>query len=199
MLSRIREDILESSHTLSRLQGSAFLIDAIDRSAKLCSIALMEGHKILLCGNGGSAGQAQHIAAELTGRFMGERRALAAIALTADSTAVTAIGNDYGYEKVFSRQVEALGRQGDVLIGISTSGNSVNVMNAMDTGKKQLMHTIALCGEPRGRIILHADFVLDAPSTSTPRIQEAHLLIGHALCRQIEYYLFEREDAAEEK
>jgi D-sedoheptulose 7-phosphate isomerase len=147
---------------------------------------LKKGNKILLCGNGGSAADAQHIAAELTGRYKTERMALPAIALTTDTSALTAIGNDYGYDIIFSRQVEALARPGDMLIGISTSGNSQNVLNAFQSARNIGCATMALSGRDGGRMKSAADFNLIVPSDNTPRIQEMHILIGHIICQAID-------------
>ena len=141
----------------------------------------------MLCGNGGSAADSQHIAAELIGRFEKERRSMAAIALTTDTSALTAIGNDYGYDQVFARQVEGLGQSGDLLIGISTSGNSKNVVRAMEVAQSKGIRTVALVGDkPEGAMQTIADYVLAAPSTNTARIQECHILIMHTLCQLVE-------------
>lgn len=141
-------------------------------AAALCKSALASGHKILLCGNGGSAADCQHIAAELVGRFEVERDALAAIALTTDTSALTAIGNDYGYEQVFSRQVAGLGNPGDVLLGFSTSGGSKNVVKAFEVAKAKGVHTVALTGSKRGQLVDLSDVWIACPSTRTANIQE---------------------------
>ena len=155
--------------------------------AKVASSTIKAGHKIMLCGNGGSAADSQHIAAELIGRFEKERRSMAAIALTTDTSAITAIGNDYGYDQVFARQVEGLGQSGDLLIGISTSGNSKNVVKAMEVAQSKGIRTVALVGDkPEGAMQTIADYVLAAPSTNTARIQECHILIMHTLCQLVE-------------
>ena len=147
---------------------------------------LAAGHKILLCGNGGSAADAQHIAAELTGRYKIERKGLPAIALTTDTSALTAIGNDYGYEHVFSRQVEALARKGDLLIGISTSGNSRNVIYALQKAKEIGCRTIGFSGKGGGKMNDVCDLNIIIPSDDTARIQEMHIMIGHILCQLID-------------
>ncbi len=169
--------------------GDAALQDAILAVVDACLACYRAGGKILIAGNGGSAADAQHVAAELVARFEFDRPGLAAIALTTDSSAMTAIGNDYGYERLFSRQIEALGRPGDVFIGISTSGNSKNVLKAMEMAQQMGLVRVALCGRG-GRIHEMADHVLASPSTHTPRIQEGHGLIGHILCALIEERLF---------
>lgn len=147
---------------------------------------LAHGNKVLLCGNGGSAADAQHIAAELTGRYKTERRGLPGIALTTDTSALTAIANDYGYDRVFDRQVEALAREGDLLIGISTSGNSKNVNNALKVAKELGCRTIGFSGRDGGGMSELCDVNIIVPSDDTPRIQEMHILIGHIMCQAID-------------
>ena len=160
----------------------SFLIDAVNAITK----CLKNGNKILLCGNGGSAADSQHIAAEFIGRFQKERRALPAMALTTDTSALTALGNDYTFDIVFSRQLEALGNKGDVLIGISTSGNSKNVLEAIKKAKELGVVTIAVTGNDGGKIAAAADIKLIVPSKITARIQEAHLVMFHAMCELVE-------------
>jgi D-sedoheptulose 7-phosphate isomerase len=154
--------------------------------SKVIEVALKAGNKVLLCGNGGSAADAQHIAAEFTGRFVKERMALAALALTTDTSALTAIGNDYGYENIFERQVQALGKSGDILLGISTSGNSLNVIKALDSGKKLGCITVSLTGNNGGKLAEISDINLNISSKVTARIQELHILVGHLLCTLID-------------
>lgn len=148
--------------------------------------SLRDGHKILIFGNGGSASQAQHFAAELVNKFLKERHALRALALTTDTSALTSIANDTSFDYVFSRQIEALGDRGDVAIGLSTSGNSVNIIEAMKAAKKKGLPTVALTGKGGGKVSQFADYLLDVPSKSTPRIQEVHLLLLHLLADEIE-------------
>ena len=155
---------------------------------------LRAGGKIMACGNGGSAADAQHFAAELIGRFERERQELAAIALTTDSSILTAVGNDYSYDEVFSKQVRGLGKKGDILIGISTSGNSKNVLKAIEAAKKMGIKVIALTGNGGGKIatLLNVDDVhLCAPSTRTARIQETHLVLLHGLCDGVDHLLLD--------
>lgn len=161
-------------------------MDVIQDIAVRCQFALANGNKILFCGNGGSAADAQHLSAELIGRFQKERRSLAAIALTTDTSILTAVGNDYGYDEIFARQVEGLGRQGDVIIGISTSGNSKNVVKAVEKARDTGMHTIALTGEGGGKLAELCDITLAIPSKVTARIQEMHILVGHIICELLE-------------
>mgnify|MGYP001641448574 FL=1 len=166
---------------------ATFTLEAdIKKACETAVATLKAGGKILLCGNGGSAADAQHIAAELTGRYKTERGALAGIALTTDTSALTAIGNDYGYEFVFSRQLEALGREGDLLIAISTSGNSGNVVKALELARKIGIKTIGLSGRTGGAMNELCELNLVVPSNDTPRIQEMHIMIGHIICQAID-------------
>ena len=155
-------------------------------ASKMAIDALKSENKILLFGNGGSAADAQHIAAELTGRYKSERKGLAGIALTTDTSALTAIGNDYGYDRVFDRQVESLARKGDLLIGISTSGNSENIINALKLGKELGCQTLGFSGRDGGEMNAICDINLVVPSENTPRIQEMHILFGHTICQCID-------------
>lgn len=162
----------------------------IERSAQMMCKALQQGNKILVMGNGGSAADAQHFAAELVGRFLKNRAALPAIALTTDTSILTAVANDFGYEQVFSRQVEALAQSGDVVVGISTSGNSANVQLALDVAQECGCCSVALLGRDGGAIGKQVDLALTVAVDDTPRIQEAHLTIIHILCDLIETDLF---------
>lgn len=164
----------------------ASMEEDLANASSLAVETLKRGNKILLCGNGGSAADAQHIAAELTGRYKTERRGLPGIALTTDTSALTAIGNDYGYDRVFDRQVEALANKGDLLIGISTSGNSANVVSALTLAKEMGCATLGLSGRDGGKMNEVCDVNLVVPSDDTPRIQEMHILFGHAICHIID-------------
>ncbi|RUM63820.1 MAG: D-sedoheptulose 7-phosphate isomerase [Sulfurimonas sp.] len=190
MRASIVQDIHDSIQTKQRLLEETALLDAIEATAQACLECYRRGGKILLAGNGGSAADAQHIAAELVGRYGFERPSLSAIALTTDTSALTAIGNDYGYEKIFSRQLEGLGNAGDLFIGISTSGNSANVLEAFEVARTKAVPTIALVGRDGGAMAPLADIAIVVPSEQTPRIQETHILIGHILCSMIERELF---------
>ena len=162
-------------------------LEILLKVAKIASSTLKTGHKIMLCGNGGSAADSQHIAAEFIGRFERERSSLAAIALTTDTSVLTAISNDYGYDQVFSRQVDGLGQPGDLLLGISTSGNSENVIKAIKAAKAKDILTVALVGDkPNGAMQGLADYTLAAPSNNTARIQECHILMMHTMCQLVE-------------
>jgi len=158
----------------------------INQAAVSIVESIMHGHKILIFGNGGSAADAQHFAAELTGRYKRERRGLPAIALTTDTSAITAIGNDYGFNKVFSRQVEALAQKGDVLVGISTSGQSENVLRALELGSTLGCKTISLTGKDGGNIKDVSDISINVAMNNTPRVQEGHITIIHTICEWVE-------------
>jgi D-sedoheptulose 7-phosphate isomerase len=158
----------------------------IVQAATLITQCLRSGGKLLFFGNGGSAADAQHLAAEFVGRFQIERHPLPAIALTTDSSILTAVGNDYGFEQIFARQVQALGRPGDVAIGISTSGNSLNVTGALKQAAKQDLKTIGLAGKDGGSLAKHVDLSIIVPSTNVARVQECHITIGHILCELVE-------------
>jgi D-sedoheptulose 7-phosphate isomerase len=168
----------------------------LERIAEEMTRAVFAGNKVLWCGNGGSAADSQHMAAELMGRFRRERRGLASIALTTDTSILTAIGNDYGFERVFARQVEALCVKGDVVVGISTSGNSKNVCAALQTAQQLGAFTVALTGAGGGAMASVADITLRIASQDTARIQEGHILCGHMLCDWVELAVCEREQAA---
>ena len=177
------------------ISADAELITMINDTAKVMVQTYRSGCKLLICGNGGSAADSQHIATELVSRFLIERKALDAESLTVNTSSLTAIGNDYSFDQVFSRQVEAKGAKGDVLIGISTSGNSKNIIEAIKTAKGMEIKTIGLTGNNRESLIGRlSDYCIHVPSSFTPRIQEAHILIGHILCEFIENELFGKQD-----
>ena len=157
--------------------------------------ALKAGNKILLFGNGGSAADAQHLAGEFVNRFIIERPPLPAIALTTDTSVITSIGNDYDFSEIFSKQIRAIGQKGDIAWGMSTSGTSANVVKAMETAKKIGMVTIGLTGRDGGEIARIVDHALIVSSTSTPRIQEVHITVGHAICEMVDFKLFQRPDS----
>lgn len=178
----------------AKQQAAEVLAEPTAQAAELMMQCLMNDGKLLICGNGGSAADAQHFAAELTGRFEKERMELAAVALTTDTSALTAIGNDYGFDHIFSKQVRALGRAGDVLVGISTSGNSGNVIEAIKAAHERDMHVVALTGRDGGKIaamLKDSDILLNVPHQRTARIQEIHILLIHALCDCIDTMLLE--------
>lgn len=158
----------------------------IEKACEMIVSVIKSGNKVLLAGNGGSAADAQHIAAELSGRFVKDRRALPGIALTVDTSALTSIANDYGYEHVFSRQLEAFGKEGDLFIGISTSGNSQGILKAFEAAKKLNCKTLGLSGRDGGKMKGNCDLNIVVPSPTTARIQEMHILIGHILCKAVD-------------
>lgn len=188
-LDRVAGMIGDSIAVKEKLLADTALHDAILTVSRLCVEALSRGNKILLAGNGGSAADAQHIAAEFVSRFEFDRPGLPSIALTTDTSMLTAIGNDYGYEQVFARQLQANGREGDVFIAISTSGNSRNVIKAVEVAHEKGITTVALCGAG-GKLKDLCKLALCAPSTHTPRIQESHILIGHIICALCEEAIF---------
>lgn len=171
------------------LEAAKTLVPQIDMAGELISKALQEGHKILFCGNGGSAADAQHLAAEIVGRFQKERQAFPAIALTVDTSVLTAVANDYGYDTVFSRQVQGLGQPEDVLVGISTSGNSRNIIAAIAEARQKKMHVIGFTGAGGGEMASLCDVCLAVPSKVTARTQEMHIMIGHILCEIAEQHM----------
>jgi D-sedoheptulose 7-phosphate isomerase len=193
---RIGTLIEASIATKQRLLEDADLIARVSQAAEMLVSAFERGKKVLLFGNGGSAADAQHIAAEFVGRFAFDRPALPALALSVNSSCLTAIGNDYGFDSVFARQIEALGNPGDVVIGISTSGNSLNVLMALSAAKKLGLSTIAFTGCPGGRLAnagTPVDCCISVPSNDTPRIQECHILIGHIISELVEHTIFHEQ------
>lgn len=182
-MNAIDAQIASHEATVHALKG---LIPTIAATGSALVATLRQGGKVLLCGNGGSAADAQHIAAELVGRFVRARPGLAAIALTTDTSALTAIANDFGYEQVFARQVQALGRSGDVLVAISTSGNSANVIAAVTQAQAEGMKVVGLLGGDGGALADRVDQALIVPSRETARVQECHILIGHIWCQMVD-------------
>lgn len=190
---QVRKSIEASIAVKGRLLEDAKLVTTVGRVAEIMVDAFRAGNKVLLFGNGGSAADAQHIAAEFVGRFAFDRPALPALALSVNTSCVTAIGNDYGFDLVFSRQIEALAHRGDVAIGITTSGQSLNVLRAMSTARKMGLHTVGLTGSAGSKLADAVDHCLCAPSNETPRIQECHILIGHIISELVEQTIFHDE------
>ncbi len=184
MINVIEKEFQGHLETIQKVMET--MSEPLQEASKIAVEALKNGNKVILFGNGGSAADAQHIAAELTGRYKTERRGLPGIALTTDTSALTAIGNDYGYDRVFDRQVEALANDGDVLIGISTSGNSTNVINAFKVGQELGCKILGFSGRDGGAMNEYCDVNLVVPSNDTPRIQEMHILFGHTICQIID-------------
>lgn len=191
-LDYVRNYLENSLAVKHKLLADETLLKKIEQVALVIEDGYSKGRKVLLAGNGGSAGDAQHIAAELVSRFFYDRPGLSAIALTTDSSMLTAIGNDYGFDKVFSRQVQAQGVAGDIFIGISTSGNSKNIMEAVKEAKEKGMITVAMCGS-EGMLASSVDIALEIPSNCTPYIQECHICVGHIVCALVEKNIFPKE------
>ncbi len=181
----IQQRVVEHIALAQRLTQSK-LLEQIATVAVVIKKALAQGHKVMFCGNGGSAADSQHLAAEFVGRFQKERRGLSAIALTVDTSILTAVGNDYGYDHVFERQIEALGNTGDVLIGISTSGNSGNVVAAVELAKTMGIYCVGMTAAGGGKLAQLCDECLVVPDKVTARAQEMHILIGHILCELVD-------------
>lgn len=183
LAAQVAEDLTEFARCIEHLRDS---VPDISKAAELMCSTITNGGKVLFCGNGGSAADSQHLAAELMGRYRRDRHPMAAISLTVDTSALTAIGNDYGYDDVFSRQVQGLGRSGDLLVGISTSGNSRNVLKALRVARDLGLVTVGLTGETGGEMKTLCDVCIRVPSNRTNRIQEMHILVGHFLCGYVE-------------
>lgn len=186
----IRKAIEESLEVKRAILADEVLLCKVESAIDLCVNAFRSGSRVWFCGNGGSAADAQHLAAELSGRFFFDRKPLPAEALHVNTSFLTAVANDYGYDQVYARMLTGCGREGDVLFAISTSGNSVNILNAIGVAKLNGITTIGFTGETGGRMASLCDVLINVPSTSTPRIQEAHIMIGHIICEAVEKNLF---------
>jgi D-sedoheptulose 7-phosphate isomerase len=186
----VQAELAKTRAVIEALAADPGLPPLINRIAETCIAALARGNKVLLCGNGGSAADAQHLAGELVSRFMFDRPGLPAFALTTDSSVMTAIANDYGYEHVFARQVEAVGTKGDVLIALSTSGRSPNILAALRTAREKGIATIGFTGRIGGDMPSLCDVVCRVPADETPKIQEGHIVVGHIVCGVVERTLF---------
>ena len=189
-MQNIRDIINESIEVKKELLGDEDLLKTIQRVVDVISNAFTTGHRVYFCGNGGSAADAQHLAAEFSGRFYIDRKALPAEALHCNTSYLTAVGNDYGYDVIYSRLIEGIGQAGDVLIGLSTSGNSKNIINAFATAKEKGMITVGFTGNTGGALRSSSDHLVNIPSTNTPRIQESHILAGHIVCQLVEEKIF---------
>jgi D-sedoheptulose 7-phosphate isomerase len=194
MKNYISQQIAEAQRVMAAMLTEDALLETLEAASRACIACLQNGGKLLLAGNGGSAADAQHIAGEFVSRFAFDRPGLAAIALTTDTSILTAIGNDYGYEKLFSRQVQALGQKGDVFIGYSTSGQSPNVLLAFKEARLRGLICIGLTGNRGGPMRELCDYLLEVPSADTPKIQEGHLVLGHILCGLVESAIFRAPD-----
>ncbi|MDR1726025.1 MAG: D-sedoheptulose 7-phosphate isomerase [Bacteroidales bacterium] len=193
MENKIKKIIEESIDVKRQLLEDIEIIKKIQIISEIIINAYRKGNKVLFCGNGGSAADAQHLAAELSGRFYYDRPPLSAEALHVNTSYLTAVANDYSYDVIYSRIVEATGNKGDILIGLSTSGNSKNVILAMEKAKEKEMINIAFTGFGGGLMAANADYLLAVPSKDTPRIQESHIMIGHVICELVESSLFPRQ------
>ena len=186
----ISERIQQSVETKKRILADEHLLSEINDVAQTCTEALCQGNRIYFCGNGGSAADAQHLAAELSGRYLYDRPPLPAEALHVNTSYLTAVANDYSYDEVYSRLLQGIGRSGDVLIAISTSGNSGNILRAIETAQDLGMIIVGMTGRSGGKMKNVCDFLLNVPSDETPRIQESHIMIGHIICEIIESTIF---------
>jgi D-sedoheptulose 7-phosphate isomerase len=191
MISFIKQRIEESIETKKKLLANEQLLQTIEKVSAAILQALKEGNKVLFCGNGGSAADAQHLAAEFSGRFYINRKALPAEALHCNTSYLTAVANDYSFDVIYSRIIEGIGNKGDVLIGLSTSGNSKNIIEAFRSAKAAGMITIAFTGETGGAMKDIVDYLINVPSTNTPRIQESHITVGHIVCEWVEQSYFQ--------
>lgn len=190
MNNYITTQIAEAERVMSAMLADEVLLPTLQAAAESCISCLQQGGKIILAGNGGSAADAQHIAGEFVSRFGFDRPGLSAIALTTDSSVLTAIGNDYGYEKLFVRQLQSHGNKGDIFIGYSTSGKSPNILSAFEEARSRRLVCIGLTGNRGGRMRELCDYLLEVPSGDTPKIQEGHLVLGHILCGLVERTIF---------
>ena len=189
-MDTVIRSIEQSINTKQAILHNAELIERIEAVADVMVKALREGKRILWCGNGGSAADAQHLAAELSGRFYYDRPPLNSEAMHCNTSYLTAVANDYGYDLIYSRMIDGACKPGDVLVGISTSGNSVNICNAFRKAKELGVITVAMTGETGGKMKEMADYLLNVPSTDTPRIQESHIMLGHIICEIVEATIF---------
>lgn len=192
----IKDHFEKTIQTKQAILADDALMNRIVEAAELCIAALKNGNKVMFAGNGGSAADAQHLAAEFVSRFNFDRPGLPSIALTTDTSMLTAIGNDYGFLQLFARQLQANGREGDIFFGISTSGNSANVIEAVEMAHKMGIKTVALCGN-KGKLPEMCNYKLDVPSSCTPYIQESHISIGHIICGIVEEVMFAEYKPAE--
>jgi len=190
MQTSIKNIITASITTKQQILENTALLETIEQITKVLTEAFKNGNKVLFCGNGGSAADAQHLAAEFSGRFYTDRDPLPSEALHCNSSYMTAVANDYGYDVVYSRMIKGIGRPGDVLVGLSTSGNSVNIIKAIEQAKENGMISVGFTGETGGKMKNICDHLVNVPSNDTPRIQEAHIMIGHIVCQLVEQELF---------
>ena len=189
-MDKIRDIIKASIETKQQVLENSDLLATIEKVVDVITLAFKNGHRVYFCGNGGSAADAQHLAAEFSGRFYADRKALPAEALHCNTSYLTAVANDYGYDVVYSRMIEGIGEAGDVLIGLSTSGNSANIIRAFDVAREKGIITIGFTGISGGQMRSASDYLINIPSLDTPRIQETHITIGHIVCQLVEEKYF---------
>jgi D-sedoheptulose 7-phosphate isomerase len=187
---KIKEIILQSIETKQKLLSDAYLVDTIRDVAETCQEAFCGGNKVLFCGNGGSAADAQHLAAEFSGRFYYDRQPLPSEALHVNTSFLTAVANDYSYSEVYARMLQGIGQTGDVLVALSTSGNSKNIIRALEVAREMGIITVGMTGQTGGAMKEWCDFLINIPSTDTPRIQECHIMVGHIICELVEAAIF---------
>lgn len=192
IMEKIKKIIQASIDTKQQIIKNDMLLLSIEKVVDLITYAFKHGNRVYFCGNGGSAADAQHLAAEFSGRFYTDRKALPAEALHCNTSYLTAVANDYGYDVVYSRMIDGIGQTGDVLIGLSTSGNSENIIRAFEVAKQKGMITIAFTGETGGKMKDMVDYLINIPSKDTPRIQESHIMIGHIICQLVEEKYFSK-------
>jgi D-sedoheptulose 7-phosphate isomerase len=190
LIEKIANTIQQSIAVKQAIINDAALLNTIQQVATAITASLQDNKKILFCGNGGSAADAQHLAAEFSGRFYKDRAPLYAEALHCNTSYLTAVGNDYGYEHIYSRMLRGMGQPGDVLVGISTSGNSVNILEAIKVAKEKGMIVVSMTGHTGGKMKAGSDYLINIPSADTPRIQESHITVGHIICEIVENNLF---------
>lgn len=189
-MTSIQHLIQASIDVKQQLLNDPQLLTTVQSVTDCITEAFRRGHRIYFCGNGGSAADAQHLAAEFSGRFYLDRKALPAEALHCNTSYLTAVANDYSYDAIYARLIDGLGQEGDVLVGLSTSGNSANIVKAFETARSKGLTTVAFTGQTGGLLKAHSHFLINVPSTDTPRIQEAHILLGHIICQLVEAAYF---------
>lgn len=190
-MSQIRNIIQASIHVKQSVLGNDEIISTVEKVVDRIVTAFNSGHRVYFCGNGGSAADAQHLAAEFSGRFYTDRKALPAEALHCNTSYITAVANDYSYDAIYSRMIDGIGQAGDVLVGLSTSGNSGNIIKAFEVAQSKGISTVAFTGATGGKMKACSDLLLNVPSTDTPRIQEVHILLGHIVCQLVEERIFQ--------
>ncbi len=190
-MKNVKQIIQASIETKQQVLQNEELLKTICDVVNVIATAFKSGHRVYFCGNGGSAADAQHLAAEFSGRFYMDRKALPAEALHCNTSYLTAVANDYGYDSVYSRMIDGIGQKGDILVGLSTSGNSKNIIKAFEAAKEKEMTTVAFTGQSGGQMKSISDYLINIPSADTPRIQESHIMVGHIICELVEKKIFD--------